>query len=128
LSLTVAHQFIAQLTDEIRNAVFGNVGSMCAFRIGADDGEALQKQFAPTFSAQDLMQIDNYNAHVRLLVKGQPAAPFNMHTLPFTSGTVEQAMVLQNQSYETYGRPRAEVEADLMRRMVKTPQNPATLA
>jgi hypothetical protein len=62
------------------------------------------------------------------LVKGQPAAPFNMHTLPFTSGTVEQAMVLQNQSYETYGRPRAEVEADLMRRMVKTPQNPATLA
>jgi hypothetical protein len=51
-----------------------------------------------------------------------------MHTLPFTSGTVEQAMVLQNQSYETYGRPRAEVEADLMRRMVKTPQNPATLA
>ncbi|MEI6420472.1 MAG: TraM recognition domain-containing protein, partial [bacterium] len=62
LSLNIAHQFIAQLQDDIKNAVFGNVGSMAVYRVGTEDAEFLQKQFAPVFSAKDIMNIDNYNA------------------------------------------------------------------
>jgi hypothetical protein len=113
LSLTVAHQFIAQLTDEIKNAVFGNVGSMCSFRIGADDAEFLEKQFAPSFTAADLMRVDNYNAFVKLLVKGQPAAPFNIKTLPFQGGDMGHLDALRERSYILYGRPREDVEEEV---------------
>ncbi len=127
LSLTVAHQFIAQLTDEIKNAVFGNVGSICAFRIGADDGEYLEKQFAPTFTAADLVRIDNYNAHLKLLVGGKPATPFNIETLPFVSGSQENVAQMQEASYMRYGKPREEVEAGVAQSLSATPQEPATL-
>ncbi len=113
LSLTVAHQFIAQLTDEIKNAVFGNVGSIVSFRIGADDAEFLEKQFAPAFTAADLMRVDNYNAFVKLLIKGQPAAPFNIKTLPFQSGTMGNLDALRERSYVLYGRPREDVEEEV---------------
>ncbi len=128
LSLTVAHQFIAQLTDEIKTAVFGNVGSICAFRIGADDGEYLEKQFAPTFSAADLIRVDNYNAHLKLLVGGKPATPFNIETLPFESGTMEHVAKMQELSFLKYGRPRAEIEAEVAHRLGTAHQEPATLA
>jgi hypothetical protein len=116
LSLTVAHQFIAQLNDEIRDAVFGNVGSLCAFRVGAEDGEALEKQFGPTFTARDLMNIDNRNAYVRLLINGRPEKPFSLETLPFKPGSVETIDRLREVSYLKYGRDRAQVEADIMAR------------
>src|SRR5690606_12808401 len=67
LGLTVAHQFIAQLEEGIRDAVFGNVGSMAAFRVGPDDAEFLEKQFQPVFSAADLMNVENRHAFVRIL-------------------------------------------------------------
>ncbi|HEY5383140.1 MAG TPA: DUF87 domain-containing protein, partial [Candidatus Paceibacterota bacterium] len=113
LSLTVAHQFIAQLTDEIRDAVFGNVGSLCAFRIGADDAEFLEKQFAPVFTANDLMRVDNFNAFVRLLVGGKPALPFNIETLPFASGSVDKVEAMRQLSYLKYGRPREDIEEEI---------------
>jgi type IV secretory pathway TraG/TraD family ATPase VirD4 len=68
LSLTVAHQFIAQLPEEIRDSVFGNVGSMLSFRVSAQDAEVLAKQFKPKVSERDLMNIDNYNLYVKLLI------------------------------------------------------------
>jgi hypothetical protein len=120
LSLTVAHQFIAQLTDEIKNAVFGNVGSMVSFRIGADDAEFLEKQFAPAFTAADLMRVDNYNAFVKLLVKGQPAAPFNIKTLPFLGGSMEHLDALRERSYILYGRPREDVEEEVVASLMLT--------
>ena len=120
LSLTVAHQFIAQLTDEIKNAVFGNVGSMISFRIGADDAEFLEKQFAPAFSAADLMRVDNYNAFVKLLIKGQPAQPFNIKTLPFKSGTVGHLDALRERSYVLYGRPREDIEEEVAKSLMLT--------
>ena len=83
LNLTIAHQFIGQLEENIKKAVFGNVGSMGAFRIGAEDGEFLAKQFEPVFDASDLLNIDNYRAYLKLLVEGQSARPFNIATLPF---------------------------------------------
>src|SRR5690606_16359987 len=73
LGLTVAHRFIAQLEEGIRDAVFGNAGSVVAFRVGAEDAEFLESQFAPVFNAHDLMNIENYHAYVRLLAHGTPA-------------------------------------------------------
>lgn len=129
LSLTVAHQFIAQLTEEIRNAVFGNVGSIAAFRIGAADAEVLEKQFAPVFSAQDLIRVDNFNAHLKLLVGGKPASPFNIETLPFQGGGMELVAQMQELSALKYGRPRAEIEGDIARSMSggMAKESPATL-
>ncbi len=117
LSLTVAHQFINQLPEDIRNAVFGNVGSMCAFRVGADDAEFLQKQFAPVFSATDLMRVDNYNAHLKLLIGGKPTDPFNIATLPFESGSREHIADMKKLSVQTYGRPRTDIEHELASRL-----------
>ena len=82
LNLVIAHQFIQQLESNIRNAVFGNVGSTIAFRVGADDAEYLENQFRPTFSKSDLMNIDNFNAHVKLLINGKTSKPFSMEILP----------------------------------------------
>ncbi|MDE1925000.1 MAG: DUF87 domain-containing protein, partial [Patescibacteria group bacterium] len=110
LSLTVAHQFIAQLTDEIKDAVFGNVGSLCVFRVGVGDAEFLEKQFAPTFSAADLIKVDNYNAFVRLLIGGKPTAPFTIETLPFISGGIERVDAMREMSYQLYGKAREDIE------------------
>ena len=116
LSLTIAHQYIAQLSDEIKNAVFGNVGSLAAFRVGPEDAEFLESKFAPTFSAEDLTRLDNYNAYVNMLVNGQPAKPFNIATLPPLQGNTELAEKLKELSYLKYGRPQEEVNAEIMAR------------
>lgn len=78
LNLTIAHQFIKQLDEKITDAVFGNIGSVIAFRVGADDAEYLEKQFLPVFTKEDLMNIDNFNAYVKLLINGQTTKPFNI--------------------------------------------------
>lgn len=116
LSLTIAHQFIAQLEENIRNAVFGNVGSICSFRVGAEDAETLKNQFVPTFSPNDLMNIDNRNAYLRLLVNGKPAKPFNMEVLPPPQGDKSQLDSLKELSYLKYGKPRDEVERLIMKK------------
>ncbi len=120
LSLNLAHQFIGQLDEKIKTAVFGNVGSMAIFRVGADDAPYLESQVAPTFSAADIMKLDNFNAYMRLLVKGQPEKPFNIETLPFTKGSRENAEKIKQLSYLKYGRPRAEVEEEVMAKYKKT--------
>lgn len=114
LSLNIAHQFIAQLEENIRDAVFGNVGSICAFRVGAEDAEYLEKQFTPTFLTSDLMNIDNHNAYLRLLVNGKPAKPFNIEVPPPPIGNKEQIEKLKEMSYLKYGKPLAEVEKLVM--------------
>lgn len=116
LSLTVAHQFIAQLTDEIRDAVFGNVGSLCAFRVGPEDAKTLAPFFAPTIHEPDLMGIDNRNALVRLLLRNKPEKPFSIETVAFMPGTLETVDHLRQMSYAKYGRDRAEVEAEILAR------------
>jgi len=116
LALTVAHQFIGQLTENIRDAVFGNVGSLVAFRVGADDAEALEKQFAPAFTAHDLMNIENRNAYVRLLARGRPTKPFTIETEPPVRGEPSQVEALKQLSYTRYGRPREEVENEILER------------
>ncbi|MFQ5662155.1 MAG: type IV secretory system conjugative DNA transfer family protein, partial [Candidatus Paceibacteria bacterium] len=119
LGLSIAHQFIAQLDDKIKDAVFGNVGSICSFRVGADDAEYLKNQFEPVFTANDLMNIDNRNAYLKMLVRGRPAKPFSMETLPPAQGNAEVVENLKQLSHLTYGRDRDEVEEEIRRRYNK---------
>src|SRR3978361_1552197 len=82
LNLIVANQFTTQLTQEIRDAVFGNMGTIVSFRIGQNDVESLSQYFQPTFDGDYLLRIPNYNAIVRTLIGGVPTQPFSMATLP----------------------------------------------
>ncbi len=82
LNLNIANQFIKQINEKIRDAVFGNVGSMAVFRVGADDAEFLKNQFEPVFTPQDLLNIDNFNCYVKLLVNNQTTRPFNIKIDP----------------------------------------------
>ena len=116
LSLNIAHQYITQLEEKIKNAVFGNVGSMAVFRVGTEDATFLEPKFKPIFSAQDITKLDNRNAYVSMLVNGQPTKPFNLRTLDAEKGNPEIVDSLKELSYVKYGRDRAEVEAEIMGR------------
>ncbi|HEX5774963.1 MAG TPA: TraM recognition domain-containing protein, partial [Candidatus Paceibacterota bacterium] len=116
LSLTIAHQFLSQVDEKIRNAVFGNVGSMAVFRVGEEDAEFFEKQFAPVFKAGDFVNIENYHAYVRLLAGGVPQRPFSLRLLPPSAGTPEQIDDLRELSYLTYGRDRATIESAIQSR------------
>ncbi|HBT81454.1 hypothetical protein A2757_02830 [Candidatus Giovannonibacteria bacterium RIFCSPHIGHO2_01_FULL_48_47] len=116
LNLILTHQFIGQLEEEIQKAVFGNVGSICSFRIGSDDGEYMEKQFQPVFSAHDLLNIDNYNAYLKLLIDGQTSKPFNIKTIPPETGNPQMADYIKQLSRSKYSRPREEVEEEIRRR------------
>jgi hypothetical protein len=114
LSMTVAHQFIAQLSDNIRNAVFGNVGSFAVFRIGADDAEYLEKVFAPTYTSGDIMNIENRRALLKLLVRGTPRDPFIVETIAPLAGNESQVEALKQLSREQFGRDRIEIERGII--------------
>jgi hypothetical protein len=125
LSLTMAHQFIAQLEQNIKEAVFGNVGSLAAFRVGSEDAQFLEHQFSPIFNANDLMNVPNYNAFVRILANGVPTKPFSIATMPPPENNLAHIQSLIEQSTLRYGRPRAEVEQEIAARYVKeTPPLP----
>jgi len=113
LDLIIAHQFIGQLDEQIKKAVFGNVGSMASFRVGVEDSEFLEKQFEPVFNAYDLINIDNYNAYTRLLIDGQPARPFSLKILPFTKANPQIGEDIAKISSLKYGRPKVEVEEEI---------------
>ncbi len=117
LDLILAHQFIAQLTDQIREAVFGNVGSLAAFRVGPPDTEALIKHFGPTFTERDLTTIENQMAIARTLIKGEPSVPFNFKTITTLAGSDEVKEKLKELSRLTYGRDLAEVEQEILTRL-----------
>jgi hypothetical protein len=122
LGLSVAHQFIAQLTPEIRDAVFGNVGSLVSFRVGPEDGKFLENQFAPVFDAGDLMNIPNRQACMRILADGSPTQPFTVSTMPPPTGNPDRVQALLAKSYQKYGRPREEIEYEIQQRYNKTPE------
>lgn len=117
LVLILAHQFIAQLKEEISKAVFGNVGSLTVFRVGPEDAEFLEKQFAPVFSAQDIVNVDNYQCFVRLLMNNELTKPFNMKTYPPTTGDQEVANALKELSRLRYGRDATIVNREIMARI-----------
>jgi hypothetical protein len=116
LCLIIAHQFIAQLKEEISKAVFGNVGSMVALRVGPEDAEFLEKQFAPVFTASDLVNVDNYAGFTKMLVSGELSKPFNIKFYPSTKGDQQTANYLKELSRLKYGRDANIVNREIMQR------------
>ncbi|MFH1246713.1 MAG: type IV secretory system conjugative DNA transfer family protein [Candidatus Liptonbacteria bacterium] len=119
LTLTVAHQFIAQLQENIRDAVFGNVGSQIVFRVGVQDAEFLVKQFEPTFDENDLIGIDNLNAYVKILINGETSKPFNIkiETRSWNKGNKVVAEKMKEYTRIKYGMDRRIVEDEIFRRL-----------
>jgi len=117
LDLIIAHQFIAQLPEEIRDAVFGNVGSMAVCRVGVPDTELLGKQFDPIFTPKDLISIENLRAHTKLLVNGQPKRPFTMNLIPPPPGNEQVREKLKELSRLVYGKDLEDVETDILARL-----------
>lgn len=123
LNLIVANQFIGQLSDDIREAVFGNVGTKLAYRTGPEDAEFLVKQFAPAFDTHDLINLPNFNSVIRLMVGGLPTQPFSLTALP-PLGAPHQEMLLavKQLSAAKYGTARNVVEADIFARLQNQPR------
>ena len=119
LGLNVAHQYLSQLSDDIRNAVLGNVGSMAVFRISSEDAETLVKRLEPTFSVADILKLDNREAYVSMLMNGVPVKPFNIRTADLPPGNPDIVESLKELSFLKYGRPRDEVEKEVMDRFLK---------
>ncbi len=112
LNLTVAHQYIEQMSEEVRAAVFGNVGTMVTFRVGAFDAEILEKEFAPQFTAEDLVSLGFVQIYLKLMIDGVSSQPFSATTLP----PIERPIVsfkkeIFDNSRKTYANDRREVEA-----------------
>ncbi len=116
LDLTLAHQYIGQLVTDVstkvRDAVFGNVGTMICFRVGATDAEYMEKEFEPEFVIQDIVNLPNYHIYLKLMVDGVNSRPFSAVTLPPLKFEVsaENYQEIINVSRERYARPRVEVE------------------
>ena len=125
LSLTVAHQYIEQMSEEVRAAVFGNVGTMCAFRVGAYDAEVLEKEFAPAFTAEDMVNLGFAQIYLKLMIKGVGSAPFSATTLnrpPFPPRAYTNEVIAA--SREQFGRPRAVVEEEIKKWHEPIPEPP----
>jgi len=111
LSLILAHQYIEQLDEKVRAAVFGNVGTLVCFRIGAADAEFLEKEFMPEFEATDLVNLENYTVYMRLLIDGIASRPFSAKILPPLTPPAENFKdIIVANSREKYALPRAVVD------------------
>lgn len=116
LNLTIAHQYIPQLTDQIKNAVLGNVGTIGAFRISVEDAEYLEKQFEPGFSRFDLVNLDNFNMVLKMMLNNKTSTPFKMEIYPPTEGRQVIVEPIKKISKLKYGKPKAVVEEDIAKR------------
>lgn len=115
LCLIVANQFIGQLSEEIKGAVFGNVGTLMTFRCGPEDAEFLEKQFEPSFDRNDLVNIPNLQGAIKLMAKGLPTVPFSIHPIfpPVGEENAQVAMHLKELTRQRFGRAKAEVEKEV---------------
>jgi len=121
LNIIIAHQYVGQLVTDIstkvRDAVFGNVGTIIVFRVGAADAEFLEKEFEPEFTQQDLVNLPNYHIYLKLMVDGVTSRPFSAVTLPplkFESDPGVKEKIIRT-SRERYATPRSEVEEKIAR-------------
>ena len=131
LNLIIAHQYISQITklagggkgtqedSTIRDAVFGNVGSMMCFKIGSADGETMSKEFAPVFTDQDLINIANYHAYIKLNVNNTTSRPFTLKTIYDPSGSDEEgAKAFMQLSRLKFARDKKFVDKEVERRLM----------
>lgn len=116
LNLTIAHQYIEQMDEIVRPAVFGNVGTMIMFRIGATDAEALENEFMPQFTVEDLVNLGFAQVYLKLMIDGLTSAPFSANTLgPIPHPDISYVQDIINASREQYSRSRTEVEAEVVK-------------
>lgn len=115
LNLIIAHQYIEQLDEKVRGAVFGNIGTIVCFRIGAADAEFLAKEFYPTFEEEDLLNLTKYNVYLKLMIDGVASDPFSAITLPPVEGITNNKNKIIMVSREHYGKPRELVEEKIIR-------------
>jgi len=111
LSLILAHQYIEQLDEKVRAAIFGNVGTIACFRIGAEDAELLEKEFMPDFNANDLVNLTKYNIYVKLMIDGVASKPFSAETIEPAKPSHEsfRDVIIEN-SRSRYSTSRQTVE------------------
>lgn len=118
LNLILGNQFMTQLTDKIREAIIGNVGTVIAGRIGVTDAELLVKRFQPTFEAEDLIKMPNYQSVTSVMINNMPSAPFSMSFVsPMGQANPQLNDALKRLSAAKYGRPRAVVEKEIFDRL-----------
>src|SRR3990167_6882236 len=114
LNLTMAHQYIEQMEEEVRDAVFGNVGTMIVFRVGAYDAEVLEKEFAPTFMAEDLVNLGLRQVYLKLMIDSVASSPFSAVTLPPLEQTeVPRVSEIIENSRKLFSRARDMVEKQI---------------
>lgn len=121
LNLTVANQYISQMSETVRDAVFGNVGTMISFRVSADDAPVLTKQFEPVFEPGDLLQMHNRNFIINMVIKGEKAPAFSATTLALPTTQVDYYDHIVEHSRQKYSRNRHEVEAEIQALITPTP-------
>lgn len=121
LALTVANQFIGQMEEEVKNAVFGNVGTLISFRLGVTDASYIQREFQPIFTESDLINIERFHAYMKTIVRNEPVAPFSVDMTKDmaklkkdANDKIAQAII--QLSRLKYGRPKELVEAEVSQR------------
>lgn len=110
LALIMAHQYIEQLEEEVASAVFGNVGTIVAYRVGAGDAEKMAVEFAPRFLEEDLVNLPKFNVYLKLMIDGIASDPFSAFTLPPIGARTNSAQKVIDASRRQYSRKRVEVE------------------
>ena len=113
LNLTVANQYIGQMTETVRDAVFGNVGTMISFRVSADDSPILAKQFEPQFEPQDLLQMHNRHFIINMVINGEKSPAFSATTLTLPPEQIDNTGRIIENTRRNYSRSRAEVELEI---------------
>ena len=119
LSLTVANQFIGQIDEEVKNAIFGNVGTIITYRVGVSDASYLAHEFAPVFNEDDLLNIERFHVYTKTIVKNEPVPPFSMDLtkdVAVQKGDTRVAEIIKEMSRLRYGRDERLVEAEISRR------------
>lgn len=126
LNLVLANQFMTQLTDKIREAILGNVGTIMSGRLGVTDAELMEKAFAPVFNAEDLHAMPNYSAIATVMMFDMPTSPFTMKLLPPMGESSNELMErMKVYASSKYGRPREDVEREIEARLADTSSKPA---
>lgn len=113
LNLIMTNQYVAQMPETVRDAVFGNVGTLISYRIGAPDAELLAREFAPVFEANDLVNLDNYHIYIKMSIDGVTSPAFSAITLPRSAKKFENQKAILDSSRRLYSRQRDYVEAQI---------------
>ena len=115
LNLTIAHQYIKQLSDEISAAIFGNVGNLISFRVGGEDAQILAREFEPVFSVNDFLNLDLRNFYIKMSIDGKTVKPFSAQTIDFIKPKEDNSEKVIKISRKRWAKPRNKVEKEIER-------------